>query len=92
VVHIIFCNSLEDIDYLYKDKAEQISYTGDYYTKYGIINDFLSQADIHDKIDNYVIYLIDSRCDNSGYCNHGEFRLVAFNELNKEIVYQYSYW
>ena len=38
---------------------------------------------------NLIIYiktnLIDSFCDNSNYCNHGNYLLTAINETTKEV-------
>lgn len=41
---------------------------------------------------DFLIYLIDGKCDDSGYCNHGYFLFVAINEKTKEIVYKEEQW
>lgn len=42
--------------------------------------------------DNFKIYMMDSKCDDSSYCNHGEYLFVAFNETSHEIIYKYCHW
>lgn len=41
---------------------------------------------------DFYLYLIEGKCDDSGYCNHGEYLFVAINENTKEIVYKGAYW
>ena len=52
------------------------------------IFNFLTSSNIND----FLIYLIDGECDDSGYCNHGIFLLVAINSNTNEIIYSYHNW
>jgi len=42
--------------------------------------------------EDYKIYLYDYECDNSGWCNHGNYLYSAVNENTYEIVYKASQW
>lgn len=44
------------------------------------------------KINDFMIYLIEGRCDDSGYCNHGDFLFVAINPGTKEVIYKGEDW
>lgn len=81
-----------DFDNLYSKQAEWIGYVDSYNFKEGF---FTAGFDsILQKIDkkNFKIYLIDSFCHGSDYCNHGNYLLVAINENTKEVIYEYSDW
>lgn len=81
----------EEFDIKYKDKTEWIGYKDDYYQKEGLLNGSL----FHIKLDNdkdFKIYLFDSYCDESGYCNHGYYTLVGVNAETKEVIYKTSNW
>ena len=41
---------------------------------------------------DFTIYLIKSSCDNSGWCNHGDYLLAAANDKTNEVVYSYEDW
>lgn len=51
-----------------------------------------SNLSIDGKIDNFTIYVYEARCDDSGWCNHGEYMLVAYNDITKEIIYKEENW
>lgn len=42
--------------------------------------------------DNYLIYLVDCKCDKSGYCNHGKRLFAAYNEKTHEVIYKHDQW
>lgn len=42
--------------------------------------------------DNYRLYFLYSYCDESGYCNHGEYSYVAINEKSNECIFVLSKW
>lgn len=83
--------NIEEFDRKYKDKTEWIGYKDDYYQKEGLLVGSL----LYNKLDNdkdFKIYLFDSYCDDSGYCNHGYYILVGVNENTKEVIYKTSNW
>ena len=41
---------------------------------------------------NFDIYIIESTCDDSTYCNHGLNKHVTLNENTNEIVFYYHKW
>lgn len=85
--------NIEEFDYQYSEKAEWIGYKKDYSEKKGLLSSLSSLIPIeHVDEDNFKIYLIDGSCDNSGYCNHGQFLLVAVNEETKEVLYKSESW
>lgn len=71
----------------YSEKALKTSYVDN--NKFGIF----SHTPVEEKNKKYFyIYVIQDRCDDSGYCNHGEYLIVAINENTKEIIYKGAYW
>lgn len=42
--------------------------------------------------ENFTIYLISNRCDDSDYCNHGRYLVVAINNDTNEIVFEIEHW
>lgn len=42
--------------------------------------------------DNYRLYFLYSRCDDSGYCNHGAYSYVAINEISNEVIFAMYEW
>lgn len=53
---------------------------------------FLNTSFEEDEKKEFTIYLIDSFCDESGYCNHGGYLIVAYNDKAQEILYKYYHW
>lgn len=41
---------------------------------------------------DFDLYLLDSSCDDSGYCNHGREEYILINEDTNEILFYYSAW
>lgn len=60
----------------------------DYYFLKNRKNEELFQGDI----ENIKVYFLDGRCDNSGYCNHGEYNAIFINEKNNSIMFNYEKW
>lgn len=42
--------------------------------------------------DDYILYLVEGRCNDSGYCNHGDFLIAAFNEKTNEVIFRSEEW
>lgn len=84
---------IKNYDNLYREKAEWMGQYNDYSEKYGLLNDLFNDNLINyiDK-DNFSVYLFNSKCDDSGYCNHGIYSLLAINENTKEVLYEYQNW
>lgn len=91
--------TLEMFDKFYKNKAIWIGHIDDYNNrpdkqsspgiKSGLL---LNDAATYENANDYVIYLIESYCDNSGYCNHASFLFAAFNEKTNEVIYASEEW
>ena len=77
----------------YSDKSEWVGSSDDYSEKEGLFSGLFynTPAQSNNKTD-YIIYLNKSKCDESGYCNHGYYLLSAFNKKTKEVIYQYREW
>lgn len=83
--------NLEAFDLKYKDKALWIGHIKDYDGEKGLLTNVFFNTPINDEND-FIIYLVKGRCDNSGYCNHGEYLFGAFNEKTNEVVYVDNSW
>lgn len=80
-------------DEKYKDKAIWIGYKDEYTEKQGLLTGvFAYTPAYYENEEDYIIYLIEGRCDDSGYCNHGDFLIAAFNEKTKEVVFSSEQW
>lgn len=83
----------EKFDKNYKNKAIWIGYKDEYTEKRGLLSGaFAFTPAYYKNEDDYIIYLIEGRCDDSGYCNHGNFLIAAFNEKTNEIVFRSEQW
>ncbi len=83
----------EMFDKKYKSKAIWIGKIDEYKDKEGLLTGVFSYTPSYNKNENdYTIYLIEGRCDNSGYCNHGSFLIAAFNEKTSEVVFCSQDW
>lgn len=40
----------------------------------------------------FTIYLFNTDCDDSGWCNHGEYKAVFINEKTNEIIFSFEEW
>lgn len=83
----------EMFDKKYKSKAIWIGNTDEYKDKEGLLTGVFSYTSSYNKNENdYTVYLIEGRCDNSEYCNHGSFLIAAFNEKTSEVVFCSQDW
>ena len=85
--------SLNEFDKKYKKQAEWVGHLEDYKEKSGLLSGafHLIPSEYENKND-YIIYLIKGKCDDSGYCNHGHYVLSAFNEKTHQVIYKAEYW
>lgn len=83
----------EEFDKRYREKAIWIGCKSEYAEKSGLLASAFSftPVDYNDE-DNYIIYLVDRNCDDSGYCNHGKFLFVAYNEETHEVIFRAEFW
>lgn len=85
--------NIQTFDKKFTNKAKWIGLKKDYQKEVGLLDSFISNTPVKiENKDDFKIYLIDSNCDNSGYCNHGNFLLVAVNENTKEVVFTNQQW
>ncbi len=83
---------IEKLDRKYSD-AEWIGYKTYNYDRQSLLTGNLYDKKIDMESDyDFRIYLIEGKCDDSGYCNHGVYWLMAFNEKTKEVIYKFSNW
>ena len=65
----------------------------EYTEKSGLFAWAFSNTPVEYKIeDDYIIYIVNNHCDNSSYCNHGDFLFVAFNDNTIELIYKSKEW
>ncbi len=85
--------TLNEFDKKYQKQAEWIGHIDDYKEKVGLLNGvFYGTPSEYKNENDYVIYLIQGRCDDSGYCNHGYFLMASFNEKTHQVVYSTEDW
>lgn len=85
--------NFEEFDNKYKEKAIWIGNVDDYKGNKGLLIGIFSDTSVTYETENdFVIYLIEGKCDDSGYCNHGKFTLAAVNPKTNEVIYEYKYW
>ena len=53
---------------------------------------FLGSPAEYENEEDFTLYLFKARCDDSGYCNHGESLLVGVNPKTNEVIYSYGNW
>lgn len=53
---------------------------------------FYNTNRIEGYLEDFTLYVFDASCDESGYCNHGNFLIAAYNDNTKEILYRYENW
>lgn len=82
---------LSKFNSLYLDKAIWVGHKEEYVYD-GLLNEVFYDTPVDlKKTDDFIIYLIDGKCDDSE-CDKGNYLLVAFNENTKEILYGFSKW
>lgn len=85
--------NFEEFDNKYKEKAIWIGNVDDYEENKGLLTGIFSDTSVTYETENdFIIYLIEGKCDDSGYCNHGKFTLAAVNPKTNEVIYEYKYW
>lgn len=84
--------TFEKFDKLYKNKSEWTGSIKEYNEKEGLLSGIFNSIAIKSDKENFKIYLIEGKCDKSGYCNHGNYWVTAINKDTKEIIYKYSNW
>ena len=85
--------NLDKFNDYFKDKAIWIGHKKEYTEKIGLLTGIFSFTPAKYKNeDDFITYLIEVECDDSGYCNHGEYLFPAINENTNEIIYESSSW
>ncbi len=85
--------TMEKFNKKYKSKAIWIGHKKEYKEKEGLLVGAFSLTPANYKNeDDFIIYLVDGKCDDSGYCNHGKFLLSAYNEQTNEVIFRAEYW
>lgn len=88
----------DKFDKKYKSKAVWVGHKNEYNENKGLLSGDLlmpSEGSYYERQEHesdFIIYLIKGRCDDSGYCNHGEFLYAAFNDKTKEVIYRAEQW
>ena len=79
--------NFEEFDNKYKEKAIWIGNVDNYDENEGLLTGIFSNTSVTYETENdFTIYLIEGKCDDSGYCNHGEFILAAMNPKTNEVM------
>ncbi len=85
--------TLDKFNQNYKDKAIWIGHNEEYTEKEGLFAGAFSYTPAEYENENdYIIYLIEGDCDDSGYCNHGNLLFAAYNEKTNEVIYRSEQW
>ena len=85
--------TLDKFDERYKELAIWIGHKEEYTEKEDLLASAFSFTPAeYINEEDYVIYLIKGKCDNSGYCNHGEFSFVAYNDETNEVIFRAAKW
>ena len=85
--------TMDKFDKKYKNKAIWIGHKDEYTEKMGLLTGAFSYTPAeYENEDDYIIYLIEGNCDNSGYCNHGKFLMTAYNEKTNEVIFRSERW
>lgn len=78
----------------YEEKAKytSLNYEPDRETGY-LPNDYIYTPYEYEKLpQEFVIYYLEQGCDDSGYCNHGEYTIVAINDATNEVIFKNEDW
>ncbi len=85
--------TLDEFDKKYKKKAEWIGHKNDYKDKPGLLSGaFYTTPSEYKNENDYTIYLIYGRCYKPDSCNHGDFKIAAFNDKTHEVIYSAESW
>ena len=85
--------SIDKFDKAYRNKAKWIGHINDYDSSPGIFFGLVSYDLVaFNNSNDFIIYLIDSHCNNVDRCNHASFLFSAFNEKTKEVIYVSEEW
>lgn len=84
--------SIIDFDNQYLSKAKWIGNNNDDNKPMAVDINFIDLPVEEKDIDNFKIYVIDSYCGDSGWCNHGKYLIVAVNEYTKQVIYESETW
>lgn len=85
--------TLDKFDKKYKKKAEWIGHIDDYKDKPGLLSGaFYTTPSEYKNENDYTIYLIYGRCYKPDSCNHGDFKIAAFNDKTHEVIYSAESW
>lgn len=80
----------------YQEKANWMGHINEYMEKRGLLSgafyDTPAEYSQNNNENDFIIYLIDGNCDNSGYCNHGDYLFAAYNEKTREVVFSSEIW
>lgn len=85
--------NLDEFDKKYREDSIWIGSIEDYTENPGLLTGAFSNTPAYyTNEEDYTIYLIEGRCDDSGYCNHGELLMVAVNPETNEVIYKSEDW
>lgn len=93
-IFLYYIDSNVDITDFEKKYQNQTLWNGqinEYEDNFNLLDDIFYDLPIETPND-FILYLFDEACDDSGYCNHGKFLITAFNPKTNEILYKYENW
>lgn len=84
---------INEFDKQYRTKAKWVGRKNEEEQKEELLESVFLNTPISGKNENhFTIYLIMGDCDNSGYCNHGNYFIAAMNSETKEVVFSSKKW
>lgn len=84
--------NLLDFDNKYGANAKWVGYYNDEEKPLGTDITFGDLPIKYSEESNFKIYVLESYCDDSGWCNHGNYLLVAVNEKTRQVVHVSMVW
>lgn len=84
--------NLLDFDNKYGANAKWVGYYNDEEKPLGTDITFGDLPIKYSEEGNFKIYVLESYCDDSGWCNHGNYLLVAVNEKTRQVVHVSMVW
>ena len=92
-VKILYYKDSKMTPELFDNKYRDISlWVGNIKSNNKMVKEISFPYDIDTNINDYMIYFIEGDCDNSGYCNHGNYLIAAYNEKTNEIFIKETTW
>lgn len=82
----------EEFDLKFREKAKWVGNILENEDTCLLSNLFSDLEIVEGKEEDFIIYLIEGRSDQTGSCYQGDYLVAAFNEETNEVIYRFSDW